>query len=86
MNNQSDVLLHALLKNWVKRQLPPRNGRACLLQAAARATRNKSNPDTFIYRVQYNSYPFSYANEWAQQLFSWINENSFQVSLKARLI
>ncbi len=86
MDKKSDLLLRGLLKHWVNRHSPPANGRARLLLAAASAQRNKSERDIFLYRHQYNTYPSSYATDWAQQLFSWINENSFQVGLKARLV
>jgi len=86
MEKKTDALLRKLIKNWANRYKPPDNGRARLLWVATCASHSKADPDAFVYRTQYNSYPFSYANEWAQQLFHWINQNSFQVSLKARLI
>ncbi len=86
MDKKSDVLLRRFMKNWVNRYSPPVNGRSRLLLGAARAQRNKTERDGIVYRHQYNNYPTSYASDWAQQLFSWINENSFQVGLKARLI
>ena len=86
MDKKSETILRKLLKGWVNRYTPPASGRARLLLEAARAQRNKIEREVFLYRHQYNSYPSSYTSEWAQQLFSWINENSFQVGLKARLI
>ncbi len=85
MDNKSDTLLRKMLKNWANRQAPPDNGRARLLWQVARAPRNKNIPSILLFSPQYQSYPSSYSNAWMQSLFTWINENSFQSGLQARL-
>jgi len=86
MHKKSDALLGKLLKNWVNRHAPPDNGRARLLWEAARTSPNKVDLDLFLYRPQYKSYSSSPSSDWAQTLFTWMNECSFQGSLKVRLI
>ncbi len=86
MDKKSEALLRKLLKNWVNRQHPPDNGRARLLWEAAHTSTDKINTDLFRFRPQYRSYPSSSSSDWTQTLFTWINEYSFQVSLKPRLI
>jgi hypothetical protein len=85
MEKKSDTLLHRLLKNWVNRQPPPANGRARLLWAAAHASQSKKVSRLLVSRSQFRSDPTSYSDDWTQTLFTWINENSFQFGLQARL-
>ena len=86
MDKRSDALLRRLLKKWVNRLAPPDEGRARLLWEVAHAPRNKIDLDLLLFRPQFKSYTSSSTSEWTQTLFTWINENSFQVGLKARLI
>ena len=86
MDKKSEALLRKLLKNWVNRQRPPENGRARLLWEAAHTSPGKNNTDLFLFRPQYRSHPSSSSSDWTLTLFTWINEYSFQVGLKPRLI
>jgi len=86
MDKKSDALLRRLVKSWANRQSPPDNGRARLLYEVAHLPHNKIDLDLLLFRPQYKSYPTSSPSDWTQTLFTWINENSFQVGLKARLI
>ena len=86
MDKKSDSLLRRLLKNWVNRQCPPDNGRVRLLWEAAHTSRNKIDLNILLFRPQIRSYPSSHSSDWTQTLFTWINENSFQYGLQARLI
>ena len=85
MNKKSDVLLRNMLKNWANRQHPPDNGRARLLWEAAQGSRNKIDLTTLLFRPQIKHYPSSHSNDWPQTLFAWINENSLQLGLQARI-
>jgi hypothetical protein len=85
MEKKSDMLLHKLLKNWANRHTPPANGRARLLWAAAHASQSKKDSPALISRSQFRSDPSSYSDDWTQTFFTWINENSFQFGLQARL-
>jgi len=86
MDKKSDALLRKLLKNWANRQSPPDNGRARLLWEAAHTSRNRIDLNALLFHPQFKSYHSSYSNDWTQTLFTWINENSFQYGLQARLI
>lgn len=85
MDKKSDALLRKILKNWVNRHCPPDNGRARLLWETAHVSRSKINLTALFLHPQYTSYPSSQANDWPQTLFTWINENSFQFGIQARL-
>lgn len=85
MDKKSDALLRNLLKNWVNRQVPPANGRARLLWEAAQASHNKLEIKANRPHAQLKSISAPYSNEWTQNLFTWINVNSFQYGLPARL-
>ena len=86
MDKKSEALLRRLLKNWANRQGAPENGRARLLWEAAHTTRNKIDLDILPFRSRIRSTPPSHSSDWTQTLFTWINENSFQYGLRARLI
>lgn len=86
MDKKSDSLLRRMIKNWANRQRPPDNGRARLLWEAAHTSRNKIDLDTLLFRPEIQPYPSSYSSDWTQTLFTWINENSFQYGLQARLV
>lgn len=86
MHKKSDAILGKLLKKWVNRYSPPDNGRARLLWEAAHTSSNKVDLDLFLYRPQYKSSPSSSSSDWTQTLFTWMNECSFQGSLKVRVI
>jgi hypothetical protein len=85
MNKKTDALLSKLIKNWVKKQSPPDNGRARLLWEAAQASRGKFDLSALRFLPQQKSFPSSYSNDWPQTLFAWISENSFQLRIQARL-
>ena len=85
MDNKSDTLLRNMLKNWVNQHLPPNNGRAHLLWEATRVSRNKIDLTLLLFHPQYKSSPSSRTNGSMQTLFTWINENSLQYGLQARL-
>ena len=85
MNKKSDVLLRNMLKNWANRQRPPENGRARLLWEAAQVSRNKIDLTTLLFRPRIKHYSSSHSNDWPQTLFTWINENSLQLGLQARI-
>lgn len=85
MDKGSDVLLSRLLKNWINRQKPPDNGRARLIWEAARISRNNRRAASMLIHSNSKSYPSPYLNNWPQTLFTWIDENSFQFALQARL-
>ncbi|HSB65293.1 MAG TPA: hypothetical protein VLD65_01870 [Anaerolineales bacterium] len=86
MDKKSETLLRRLLKNWANRHCPPENARARLLWEAAQTTRNKIDLNIPLLRPQGRSITPSYSSDWTQTLFTWINENSFQYGLRARLI
>ncbi len=85
MEKKSEALLRKLIKDWANRYNPPDNGRARLLWEAAHSTRNKNGLNFRLHYPQFKSYPPSYSNDWTQTFFTWINENSFQFGLQARL-
>jgi hypothetical protein len=85
MEKKTDALLRNLIKNWAGRYNPPDNGRARLLWNASRLTRNKTRINNRFFRPQSGSYTPAYSNEWTQTLFTWIDENSLQFGLQARL-
>jgi len=85
MENRSDTRLRKLIKNWANRQGPPDHGRARLLWEAARTPHNRMGANLWLIRPQLTPYPSSYSNAWMQSLFTWINENTFQYGLQARL-
>jgi hypothetical protein len=86
MDKKSDALLRNMLKNWANRQHPPENGRARLLWEATRLSRSKFDLSILFHRpAQYKSYPPSYTGEWPHTLFTWINENSFQLGIQTRI-
>jgi hypothetical protein len=85
MDKRSDALLRKMLKNWVNRSQPPDKGRARLLWEAAHVSRNKIDLTVLLFHPQYRSYPSSHSTDWPQTLFTWINENSFQFGIQARL-
>lgn len=84
MEKKSDALLRKMLKNWANQQRPPDNGRARLLWDAAQVSRNKIDLSVILLKPQLKSY--SSSNDWTQTLFSWINENSIQLRIQARII
>ena len=84
MDKKSDAHLRKMFKNWVKRQRPPENGRARLLWEAAHIPHNKIDLSVILLRPQFKSY--SSSNDWPQTLFTWINENSLQLGIQARII
>ena len=85
MDKKSDIILRRMLKNWVKRQPPPENGRARLLWDAAQVSRNKIDLSVLFFQPQFKPHHSSAVNDWTQSLFAWINENSMQAGLQARL-
>ena len=85
MDKKSDALLRKMLKNWANRQHPPDNGRARLLWEAAQVSRNKIDLTALFLRPQLKHYPSSHSNDWSQTLFAWINENSIQLRIQARI-
>ncbi len=85
MEKKSEALLRKLIKNWASRYNPPDNGRARLLWEASRPPRNKINLKAIFSRPQFKPYPAFYSNDRVQTLFTWINENTFQYGLQARL-
>jgi hypothetical protein len=85
MNKRSDMLLRKILNHWVNQVHPPEYGRARLMWEAAHVPHNKIDLSVLLFRPQYKSYPSSYPNGWTQTLFAWINENSSQVRIQARL-
>jgi hypothetical protein len=84
MENKSDALLRKMLKKWVNRQHPPDNGRARLLWEAAHISRNNIDLTVILFRPQFIS--SSSSNDWPPKFFSWINENSIQFGIQARII
>jgi hypothetical protein len=86
MENKSDALLRKMLKNWVNRLHPPDNGRARLLWEAAHISRNKIDLTVILFHPQFISYSSSSSNDWPPKFFSWINENSIQFGIQARII
>jgi hypothetical protein len=86
MDKKSDTLLRRLLKEWASHECPPDNGRARLVWEAAHTSHNKIDLNVLLFRPQIRSNPSSYSSDWTQTLFTWINENSFQYGLQARLI
>ena len=84
MEKKSDAFLRKMLKNWVNRQRPPDSGRARLLWEAARISRNKIDLSVILLHPQFKSY--SSSNDWSQTFFTWINENSIQFGIQARII
>jgi len=85
MDKKSDAILRKTLKNWVNRQHPPENGRARLLWEAAHTSRSKVDMSVLLFRPSHKTYPLSSTNDWPQTLFTWINENSLQFGIQARL-
>jgi hypothetical protein len=85
MENKTDSRLRKILKHWANRQDPPDNGRARLLWEAARTPHKKIDANILLISPQFTAYPSSYSNAWMQSLFTWINENTFQYGLQARL-
>jgi hypothetical protein len=85
MDKKTDALLSKMLKNWVDKQSPPDNGRARLLWEAAQASRSKFDLSALRLFPQHKAFSSSYSNDWPQTLFTWINENSFQLRIQARL-
>lgn len=85
MDKGSDILLSRLLKNWVKQQRPPENGRARLIWGAAHILRNNRNAASLLTRSHNKSYQAPDVNNWPQTLFAWIDVNSFRFALQARL-
>lgn len=85
MDKKSDALLRKMLKNWANRQRPPDNGRARLLWEAAHVSRSKFDLVKILFQPQYKSYPSSQLNDWPQTLFTWVDNNSFQFGILARL-
>lgn len=85
MDKKSDALLRKMLKNWANRLRPPDNGRARLLWEAAHVSSNKIDLTVLLFRPQFKPYPSSQSNDWPQTLFTWVNENSFQYGIRARL-
>jgi hypothetical protein len=75
-----------MLKNWADRQRPPENGRARLLWEAAHISRNEIEMRVTILRPQLTTQFSSSSPEWSQRLFTWINENSIQFGIPARII
>lgn len=86
MEKKTEVILRKTLKNWANRQHPPENGRARLLWEAAHVSRNKIDLSVILPRPQFKSYTSSSSNDWSQTFFSWINENSIQLRIQARII
>jgi hypothetical protein len=86
MEKKSDAILRKLLKNLANRQQPPENGRVRLLWEAAHVSRNKIDLSVILPRPQFKSYSSSSPNDWSQTFFSWINENSIQLRIQARII
>ena len=83
MDKKSDALLRNMLKNWANSQQPPDNGRARLLWEAAHVSRSKFDLSRTFPAL--NTNPTSYSNEWPHTLFTWINENSFQLGIQTRI-
>ena len=86
MEKKSDIVLRKMIKNWVNRQRPPDNGRARLLWEATHISHDKFDLAIIFPRPQFKSYPSSSANDWPQTFFTWINENSIQLRIQARII
>jgi hypothetical protein len=86
MENKSDAILRKMLKKMVNRQHPPDNGRARLLWDAAHISSNKFDLTIILFHPQAKSYSSSAENDWHQKFFSWINENSIQFGIQARII
>ncbi len=85
MEKKSDVLLRKLIKNWAGHYTSPDNGRARLLWEASQVSHHKIGIIAHFFRPQYKPNPSAYSNDWTQTFFTWINENSFQYGLQARL-
>jgi hypothetical protein len=85
MQKNSDALLRTLIKNWANRQDPPHNGRARLVWEAAHSSHRRIKLSLPFLHPQPGSSPASYSEAWTQSFFTWINENSFQYGLQARL-
>ncbi len=85
MEKKTDALLRKLIKSWASRYNPPDNGRARLLWEASRPSHKRIDLRALISRPQVKPYPSFYSNDRVQTLFNWINENTFQYSLQARL-
>jgi hypothetical protein len=86
MDKKSDALMRKMLKNWMNRQSPPENGRARLLWEAAHSSRSKFDLTEILLHPQFRPYSPSSPPEWSQTLFTWINENSLQLRIQARVI
>jgi len=86
MEKRSDALLRKMLKNWVNRQRPPANGRARLLWDAAHVSHDKFDLTVILPHARFMPNPSSSSNDWPQTLFSWINENSIQLRIQARIV
>ncbi len=85
MDKRSDMLLRKILKNWVNRARPPENERARLLLEATHISQNRIDLSVLLFRPQYKNYLSSYPNSWTQTLFAWVNENSSQLRMQARV-
>jgi hypothetical protein len=86
MENKSDAFLRKMLKKWVNRKSPPDNERARLLWDAAHISKNKYDLTSILFHPQAKSYSSSSIIDWPQTFFSWINENSIQFGIQARII
>jgi len=86
MENKSDALMRKILKKWVNRQHPPDSSRRRLLWDAAYISSNKIDLTLIFLNPQVKSYSSSTENDWHQRFFSWINENSIQFGIQARII
>ncbi len=85
MEKKSDALLRKLIKGWAYRYTPPDNGRARLLWEASRPAHKRIDLIAIFSRSQLKPFPSYNSNDRVQALFTWINENTFQYSLQARL-
>ena len=84
MDKKSDALLRKMLKNYVNHQSLPANGRARLMWEAAHTSHNKTDLSVILLRPQFKSNTNS--NDWSQTFFTWVNENSIQLRVQARII
>ncbi len=87
MDNNTDITLKRILKNWVSQYQPPANGRARLLSQAANKPQKGFRFLALIPRTQFNDYPIHSTNtqEWTPGMFTWFFEQSFTTFLQARV-
>ena len=83
MSKVTDADIGKLLRDWTGRYSPPANGRARLLWEAAHASRKKVRQVPLFLTPQFKQHPALDDSQWAQSLFQWVFDNSYQVGMRA---